>query len=291
MMSPDNSPADDFTREIAAGERFAFGKNWAQFLRVLNDERISAAESSLSEMLGRSVHGLRLLDIGSGSGLFSLAAMRLGAQQVYSLDYDPNCVTCTLALKDRYFPADPRWTVERASVLDASHLASLGKWDVVYSWGVLHHTGSMWEALENAASTVAPGGSMFIAIYNDQGIASKGWSAVKRIYNRHSVGKAVACAVFIPYFAVRGAVADLLRKRNPISRYRTPAGVRGMSVIRDWFDWLGGYPFEVAKPGELVEFGRRRGFELVRMNTCGRRMGCNEFVFTRTESPTAPQAD
>lgn len=280
MVLPDNDSAE-FAREIEAGERFAFGRNWAQFLRSLNDERIAAAESSLSDMLGRSVRGLRFIDIGSGSGLFSLAAMRLGAQRVHSIDYDPDSIACTKVLRTRYFSSDPRWTVERASALDASYLASLGEWDVVYSWGVLHHTGSMWAGLENAVRTVAPGGSLFVSIYNDQGLVSKGWSAVKRMYNRHSIGKAVVCVAFVPYFAITGAIADLGRRRNPITRYRSPAGVRGMSIVRDWFDWLGGYPFEVAKPGELVEFGRRRGLELVKMRTCGRKMGCNEFVFRR----------
>ena len=144
--------------EISAGDRFEFGKNWASFLRLLNDERIVQAERSLCEMLEVSDLKRRsFLDIGSGSGLFSLAARRLGAS-VYSFDYDSNSVACTRELKQRYFPNDGNWTIQQASVLDEDYVRSLGKFDVVYSWGVLHHTGDMWTALRNAASAVENGG-------------------------------------------------------------------------------------------------------------------------------------
>ena len=165
--------ADEFTQEVTQGKRFEFGKNWSQFLTVLDDKRIARAEQSLQEMLEvDDLFGKRFLDIGSGSGLFSLAARRLGAS-VHSFDYDPQAVACTTELKRRYFPGDGMWTIEEASVLDREYLASLGKFDIVYSWGVLHHTGAMWDALENVCLNVAPGGRLFISIYNDQGRTSK----------------------------------------------------------------------------------------------------------------------
>src|SRR5690349_14790038 len=155
------------TDDIAQGKRFEFGKNWSRFLAVLDEERIAEAQRSLAQMLEvTNLEGKSFLDVGSGSGLFSLAARRLGAR-VHSFDYDPQSVACGQELKRRYFADDPLWRVEQGSVLDRDYLNPLGSFDVVYSWGVLHHTGAMWEALGNVAPLVAEGGRLFIAIYND----------------------------------------------------------------------------------------------------------------------------
>ena len=157
------SPAPDHAAEVRTGQRFEFGANWARFLTTLNDERIAEAERSLVRWLGRErLDGLTFLDAGSGSGLFSLAARRLGAT-VTSFDYDPQSVACTSTLRERYFAGDPDWTVQRGSVLDPAFLAGLGTFDIVYSWGVLHHTGAMWDAIANTAQRVAPGGQYYDA--------------------------------------------------------------------------------------------------------------------------------
>jgi 2-polyprenyl-3-methyl-5-hydroxy-6-metoxy-1,4-benzoquinol methylase len=143
-----------FHRAVATGMeqrelRFEFGKNWSAFLPVLNEERIGIAETSLKAALGvENLHGKSFLDVGCGSGLFSLAAVRLGAT-VHSFDYDPQSVAAAAELKRRYCPNAEHWSIEQGSVLDRTYLWRLGQFDIVYSWGVLHHTGDMWRALEN----------------------------------------------------------------------------------------------------------------------------------------------
>jgi len=268
-------------QEVAAGERFEFGENWARFLTTLCDERIAQAEASLAAMLEtKSLVGQTFLDIGCGSGLFSLAARRLGAQ-VHSFDYDPQSVACASELRRRYFPEDSSWRVEEGSALDRGYLESLGSFDVVYSWGVLHHTGAMWEALENAAIPVAPGGRLFIAIYNNQGTASHRWLSVKRFYNRMPRG--LRLLVVVPVLIQqwwRSVVKDFLRLR-PFESWRRHGRERGMSAWYDVVDWVGGYPFEVAKPEEILAFYRALGFTLTKLVTCGGSLGCNEFVFVR----------
>jgi SAM-dependent methyltransferase len=274
-------------QEIAAGQRFAFGKNWQQFLAVLSDDRILRAQESLCHMLGvAGLEGQSFLDAGCGSGLFSLAARRLGAR-VHSFDYDPQCVACAQELRRRYSPGDTSWAIEQGSVLDAAYLATLGRFDVVYSWGVLHHTGAMWQALENAAGLVVPAGKLFIAIYNDQGRTSERWRFVKRAYNRlpHGLRFTVTIPVLVHLYW-RPAVKDLLRLR-PFQSWRNYGKERGMSAWRDLIDWVGGYPFEVAKPEAIFDFCSSRGFTLQRLVTCGGSLGCNEFVFERQpENPT-----
>ncbi|MDQ3997802.1 MAG: class I SAM-dependent methyltransferase [Gemmatimonadota bacterium] len=279
--------ADDGVRQrgqstdVRRGERFAFGENWDRFLRVLTDERIAAAERSLREMLEvDDLRGQRFLDVGSGSGLFSLAARRLGAR-VRSFDYDATSVMCTAELKRRHYGNDADWTVDRGSVLDRRYLELLGAYDVVYAWGVLHHTGAMWQAFENVTTLVAPGGRLFLAVYNDQGAWSSRWRRIKRLYCSGPLGRAVVCATWIPAVVARDLAADLVWRRNPVKRYTEYKRTRGMSVVHDWIDWLGGYPFEVAKPEQVFAFFRDCGFTLQRMKTCGGSVGCNEFVFRR----------
>jgi 2-polyprenyl-6-hydroxyphenyl methylase/3-demethylubiquinone-9 3-methyltransferase len=261
--------------------RFRFGKNWQRFLKTLDQKRITEAQRSLNGALQiDDFSGKSFLDIGSGSGLFSLAARRLGAR-VHSFDYDPQSVDCTRELRRRYFANDANWIIEEGSVLDTRYVQSLGEFDIVYSWGVLHHTGAMWEALANAAIPVKEGGRLFIAIYNDQGFKSRFWRIVKRFYCSSQIGRVFIITLFFPGFFLVGIAVDLIHKRNPLLRYRDYNKCRGMSFWSDWLDWLGGYPFEVAKPEEIVDYYESRNFRLQKIKPCGRKMGNNEFVFIK----------
>ena len=252
---------------------FEFGANWRNFLKSISEDRIRSAEASLRERLSATtLAGRSFLDMGSGSGLFSLAARRLGAR-VHSFDLDAQSVECARELKARYSPSDTLWTIEAGSALDTSYVDSLDLFDVVYAWGVLHHTGDLPKAMANAARTVRAGGILFVAIYNDQGWVSGYWKVVKHLYNQGRLGRWAMTGLHFPYLVLaRSAVRTLTGHRRL---------ERGMSLWHDMVDWLGGNPMDVALPERVLDFYRSRGFVLERLKTCGGRHGCNEFVVSR----------
>ena len=264
-------------------QRFAFGANWTRFLTLLDDERIGEAEMSLRQMLGvNTLSGKRFLDIGSGSGLFSLAARRLNAQ-VYSFDYDTQSVACTQELRRRYCPDDTHWHIEQGSVLDVGYVSQLGRFDVVYSWGVLHHTGAMWLGIENAIGRVSEGGVLFIAVYNDQGLKSHMWWLVKYLYNKlprplntvyaYSLGLAANVLNILKYTLKLKPMVAI----RPLLDYKRS---RGMSMMHDLVDWIGGFPYECARYDVLSEYMKARGFVCERGKEAT-SLGCHEMVFRK----------
>ena len=272
---------DNFERELDKGERFKFGRNWRAFLSTVDEVRIVEAVRSLSEMLEfEDLDGKSFLDAGSGSGLFSLAARRMGAR-VRSFDFDPQSVACTNELKARYYPNDDHWIIERGSVLDWEYMQSLGRFDVVYSWGVLHHTGNMWKAFEYIDFSVKIGGKLFLAVYNDQGWKSKMWLGLKKTYCRSFPGRILVCGVFIPYFFTRASISCVLGRKNLFRQYKKN---RGMSIVHDWYDWLGGLPYEVASVDETVHFFENKDYTLTKLKKTD-SLGNNQFVFAKNGEP------
>ena len=271
--------------------RFAFGDNWKAYLAALDDDRINQAVTSLQSMLGvESLVGKRFLDLGCGSGLFSLAAHRMGAS-VVSIDYDAVSVGCTEELLQRFASTSgesgpPDWEIKQGSVLDESLMQSLGQADVVYSWGVLHHTGDMQRAIDLAADRTKPGGLFFIAIYNDQGGASRRWLAIKKTYNwLPSIARSLWVATIAGLYEMKFALSRLVRLQNPLPfrDWREKKQDRGMSAWHDWVDWIGGLPFQVATPEQIIVPLRKRGFVLQNLKTVGSGWGCNEYVFTKLD--------
>lgn len=268
--------------KLSTKKRFSFGKNWKKYLGTLNEDRIKEAEHSLQSMLHlETLKGKSFLDIGSGSGLFSLAAARLGAEKVYSFDYDDQSVACARELKQRFFPEFTDWLIEQGSALDQKYLKNIGMYDVVYSWGVLHHTGEMWQALENVSHCVAEEGQLFIAIYNDQGSISKIWLHIKRLYNQIPIffRPFYILLIWTPFETI-SMLKQIMSGHLPWHHWNIYKKKRGMSIVHDIIDWIGGYPFEFATPKQIFRFYRDKKFTLEELVTKN-GMGCNEFVFRK----------
>jgi 2-polyprenyl-6-hydroxyphenyl methylase/3-demethylubiquinone-9 3-methyltransferase len=262
---------------------FSFGKNWQNFLRTLNEERISEAGKSITNFLGEEdgVAGKTFVDIGCGSGLFSLAAYKLGAKKVVSVDIDDFSLACTEYLYEKEGKPS-NWEIEKGSALDKEFIGSLGMYDIVYSWGVLHHTGNMYAALENIMSLPNYSGKMFIALYNDNKKIFEGsssfWVKTKKTYNRCGFfDKKLIESLYTAYYVF----GLLLNGRNPyvyIKNYKT---LRGMNFMTDIKDWLGGYPYEYASVDQIINFFKKNGCFCIKTNPA-RSIGCNEFLFTKT---------
>jgi len=270
--------------ESAAADdrRFGFGKNWKSFLAQLDDARIVEAEKSLQWLVGRQrLDGAGFLDIGSGSGLSSLSARRLGAH-VVSFDYDAQSVECTTALRDRFFPDDPDWRVQKGSILDRDYLGKLGRFDIVYSWGVLHHTGAMADAIGNAAQLVLPDGILVIALYRKTPLCWF-WALEKRWYCQASLrAQALARGLYVRLMRLGFALLG----RNFAAYVSDYGSKRGMDYIHDVHDWLGGYPYESIRPADVAKKLTELKFEHVRSKVHPASIGlfgsgCDEFVYRR----------
>jgi 2-polyprenyl-6-hydroxyphenyl methylase/3-demethylubiquinone-9 3-methyltransferase len=274
--------------EHSASNRYEFGANWASFVdkHYSSERRAMAARKLLSFLRRESLEGMDFLDIGSGSGLHSLAAFDAKAKRIHSFDFDPLSVKTTEKL--RQLAGEPsNWTVERGDVLDFGYLEKLGTWSLVYSWGVLHHTGAMWQAIENAASRVAPGGFLFIALYSSNVVkpSAQFWLDVKRRYN---AGDALHRRLMEYWYIWRfGLGRNPLRWPLLLKQIYDKKKGRGMSYMTDIRDWLGGWPMEFADDQEVIDFLKERfDFELVRIST---GEACTEFLFRNPDKqPSGP---
>jgi 2-polyprenyl-6-hydroxyphenyl methylase/3-demethylubiquinone-9 3-methyltransferase len=275
-----------FEEEIQSGDRYGFGKNWLRFLELIDESRVERATVALREALRtESLAGKTFLDIGSGSGLSSLAALRSGAA-VTSFDYDTNSVNCTRELRARFAPPGASWDVRQGSVLDPAFMRELPQADVVYSWGVLHHTGDMYEAIRAAAQKVSPGGRFCLALYR-QTVLCELWKVEKRLYSRapdsvRQILRAAWIGKTRLAFAAKGRSFSEM-----VESYGKRTNSRGMDYYRDVDDWLGGYPYESITPAKCREFLTSLGFELVNEKAVGEGVswalssGCDEWLFAR----------
>lgn len=261
---------------------FEFGKNWKAYSRKIDQGRIDSAIKDLTKLFPEGLAGKMFLDIGCGSGLHSLAALKLGAVSVTAIDLDEESVETTKAVLTQFAP-QANWKADVVSIFDASP-QTLGTFDVVYSWGVLHHTGDMWRAIERAGALVEPGGRFAIAIYEATPFDSV-WKVEKKLY-AHAPRP---MQWLLRQFYMAALLARVSLRENPVAYVRNYARLRGMDFSHDAHDWLGGHPYETASAHDLIARVCAQGFTELRSFPIPRTIGllgtgCSEFVFIRNQS-------
>ena len=269
---------------MPAGSRFAFGDNWASYAKLVGEEQIESARQGLLKLLpAASFEGRSFLNIGCGSGLHALAAAKLGVRHVLAIDLDPKSVATTEALLARHGGSVP-WTVRRADVFDLQPKQH-GRYDIVYSWGVLHHTGDVAEAIGKAAALVALGGHFAFALYRPTRL-DRIWVAEKRWYAKAGPrAQRLARSIYVALLRARLALTG-----QSFRAYLDSYNARGMDFGHDVHDWLGGYPYETIAAAAVEALMTQLGLQKVREFAISRSArplglfgsGCDEYVYRRT---------
>jgi 2-polyprenyl-3-methyl-5-hydroxy-6-metoxy-1,4-benzoquinol methylase len=264
--------------------QFDFGENWFNYSKqALTPERIDQAKADLSIITkGIDIHNMRFLDIGFGQGLTLLNAAIMGAK-VTGFDINPKCVQAlelTRSLMTDMQDVEVKIVV--GSILDEDVVSQVrqvggddtGKFDIVHSWGVLHHTGNMKQAINIAASLVNSNGYLILAIYNRHW-SSPIWHFIKRTYC--SSPKIIQRMAVWGMYPVIWVAKLLVTGRNPFRQQR------GMDFFYNVVDWVGGYPYECASVVEVHALMEPLGFQKIRVITTEVPTGCNEFVYRRNQ--------
>jgi 2-polyprenyl-3-methyl-5-hydroxy-6-metoxy-1,4-benzoquinol methylase len=265
-----------------AMKQFDFGANWADFsANAASRERAEQARAQFMRLMqGVELQGRTFLDIGFGQGFSLLSAQSMGAR-VVGCDINPKCHE-VIERNRALFPGLEAAAIplQVGSILDANVVSALRRmpesgeagFDIVHSWGVLHHTGDMRLALANAVSLVRPGGIFVAAIYNRHW-SSLPWLAIKAAY--------VHSPRLLQKMMVGGLYPVIWLAKLAVTRKNPKAMDRGMDFYYDVVDWVGGYPYEYASVHEMEAICRPLGLSLVRAIDAKVPTGCNELVFRK----------
>ncbi len=247
------------------------------FSKFYNDPsvgfHIDEAKKSLEPfLLGDDLSGKTFLDAGCGGGLFSVAAHRLNASAITSFDNDSKMLSFCSEIKSRE-GFEAHWQILEGSILDLQFVKSLGSFDYVYCWGVVHHTGDMWKAIENIISVVKSGGCIYLGVYNNASAfgfwddrrfgSSKFWYRVKKmIYLSPKFIKKAALLISLFFYRLVSAT-DSMTGGYKFKNFHE-RGMTGSVAIQDW---LFGFPYEFASVDEVVNYMIGQGFRLERIDS------------------------
>ncbi len=258
--------------------QFDFGENWKDFsVKAINSQRIEESLKAFRELIdNKELNNETFLDIGFGQGLGLLNATLLGAKTV-GCDINPKCGEVLQYNKNKYPDlADKQIPVVIGSINETKTVNEIkricNQFSIVHSWGVLHHTGSMWKSIDISCNLVKSGGWFILAIYNKHW-SSILWKYIKWFYNVSP--KFIKWLMIKIFYIIIFAAKFLVTFKNPLKKER------GMNFYYDIIDWLGGYPYEYATHNEIKDYVEKKGFKMIKSKTPEVPTGCNEFIFQR----------
>lgn len=263
-------------------QQFDFGENWVDFSNAVSSESFNQARQQFLELTGEVINEDKsFLDVGFGQG-FNLLSATVQGMDVVGCDINPKCAEA-LKINVEHFGLDganEKVHIHIGSILDDSTISLLaddtlsdnGQFDIVHSWGVLHHTGNMNKAIDNAVSLVKPGGHFVVALYNKHW-TSPIWTGIKWFYCH--VPSFIQKAMVHTLYGVIWLAKLVVTRKNPFKMQR------GMNFYHDVVDWVGGYPYEYASQKEVVEMLKMHGMSLEKVIPAEVPTGCNQFVFVK----------
>ncbi|MFQ6107920.1 MAG: class I SAM-dependent methyltransferase [Candidatus Aminicenantales bacterium] len=232
----------NYTPEYAASK-----KHWALFFDP-------------EEVLNKSV-----LDAGCGTGVFSIIFARMGALSVVGIDISKRSLERAQRQADQLGLQNA--TFQKVNMLRLPFTDAC--FDIVWSWGSVHHTADPFGCLAELIRVLKPGGSLLVAVYRRTGLTFLHETLRKGLIRLPS-------KYWIPFSRFLSLVAapgiSLFKKRD-----KSRKGEKLEQLLFDWFF----VPIRHSYlPEEIKSFLVKRGLVIKKyLPFSGRFNSTSNFIF------------
>lgn len=176
-LSTGNTTKTDVSLETETSDLYS--GLWKNFNKeTLTKESYHLVKNRIPEaIINNSIKNHRVLDMGCGSGRYSIALSLLGAKEVIGVDYQAKAFTAAQeyceenTLNVKFF---------ESNILDLPFDDE--SFDFIFSNGVLHHTSSIEKGISELNRVLKKHGTAFLYIYGSGGIFWTTRQCMRRIF-------------------------------------------------------------------------------------------------------------